>query len=192
MIPKDKIKLKKCKECGDLFSPPNSIRKVCFKYECQVAFATAHAKKVAAVREKRERQALREAKERIKPRSQWLKEAQHVFNRFIRLRDADQPCISCQRFHSGQYHAGHYRTVGANPELRFDERNVHKQCAPCNNHLSGNIINYRTGLLQKVGREVVEWLEGPHEAKHYTIDELKQLIAHYKLKCKEITKENQE
>jgi len=115
-----------------------------------------------------------------------------VFNRFIRLRDADQPCISCQRFHSGQYHAGHYRTVGANPELRFDERNVHKQCAPCNNHLSGNIINYRTGLLQKVGREVVEWLEGPHEAKHYTIDELKQLIAHYKLKCKEITKENQE
>ena len=186
------LKLKKCKECGELFSPPNSIRKVCFKYECQVAFATAHAKKVAAVREKRERQALREAKERIKPRSQWLKEAQHVFNKFIRLRDADMPCISCQRFHGGQYHAGHYRTVGSNPELRFDERNVHKQCAPCNNHLSGNIINYRTGLLQKVGREVVEWLEGPHEAKHYTIDELKQLIAHYKLKCKEITKENQE
>ena len=188
MIPKDKIKLKKCKECGDLFSPPNSIRKVCFKYECQVAFATAHAKKVAAVREKRERQALREAKERTRPRSFWFKEAQKWFNKFIRLRDEKFSCISCGRHHQGQYHAGHYRTVGAAPELRFDERNVHKQCAPCNNHLSGNIINYRAGLIERYGIEAVEYLEGKHEARHYTIDELKQLIAHYKMKCKQLSK----
>jgi hypothetical protein len=180
------LKLKKCKECKEKFAPRNTIQPTCWNYECQAKYAEKHAGKVAALREKRERQALREAKERIKPRSKWLKEAQDVFNRYVRLRDADQPCISCQRFHSGQYHAGHYRTVGANPELRFHEHNVHKQCSACNNHLSGNIVNYRINLVRKIGVEMVEFLEGKHEMNHYSIDELKQLIAHYKGKCKEL------
>ena len=92
---------------------------------------------------KQERKELREAKQRIKTRAEWLKEAQSEVNRYVRLRDKDLPCISCGRFHNGQYHAGHYRTVGSAPELRFELSNIHKQCAPCNNHLSGNIVNYR-------------------------------------------------
>ena len=203
MIPKDKIKLKKCKECGDLFSPPNSIRKVCFKYECQVAFATAHAKKVAAVREKRERQALREAKERIKRRSEWLEDAQRWFNKFVRLRDAEDPCISCKRTDDrvewvvgGKWDCGHFLSRGSHPELRFEELNAHKQCKKCNGG-AGKFARknrtvsqeYRANLINKIGLEKVEWLEGPHEARHYTIDELKQLIAHYKMKCKELEKE---
>jgi hypothetical protein len=181
-----KIKLKTCNECGDKFSPPNSIRKVCFKYECQAKFMEKHVKNAERLREKRERQALREAKERIKPRSKWLKEAQVEFNRFIRLRDKHLPCISCGRFHTGQWHAGHYRSVGACPELRFIELNCHRQCQPCNTHLSGNLLEYRTNLIEKIGMDNVEWLAGKHEAKHYSIDELKQLIAHYKGKCKEL------
>jgi hypothetical protein len=185
-----KIKLKTCNECGDKFSPPNSIRKVCFKYECQAKFMEKHVKNAERLREKRERQALREAKERIKPRSKWLKDAQSVFNRFIRLRDATLPCISCGRFHTGQYHAGHYKPSGSNPELRFNELNVHKQCAPCNNYLSGNLVNYRVELVKRIGLEQVEWLEGKHELPHLSIPEIKQLIAHYKGKCKELlTKE---
>jgi hypothetical protein len=176
-----KIKLKTCNECGDKFSPPNSIRKV-----CQAKFMEKHVQNAERLREKRERQALREAKERIKPRSKWLKEAQVEFNRFIRLRDKHLPCISCGRFHTGQWHAGHYRSVGACPELRFIELNCHRQCQPCNTHLSGNLLEYRTNLIEKIGMDNVEWLAGKHEAKHYSIDELKQLIAHYKGKCKEL------
>jgi hypothetical protein len=183
--PKD-IKTKKCKECGDPFIPPNTIRKVCFKYECQVKAAEDYHNKKVKLREKRERQALREAKERIKKRSEWLKETQSVFNRYIRLRDEAMPCISCGRHHSGQYHAGHYLSVGHAPELRFEESNVHKQCSTCNNYRSGHIVRYRVRLIKKIGLEKVEWLEGPHEPKHYSIDELKQLIAHYKMKCKEL------
>lgn len=33
--------------------------------------------------------------------------------------------------------------------------------------------------------KIVE-IEGPHEPKKYTIDDLKDLIAKYKLKCKEL------
>ena len=102
------------------------------------------------------------------------------------MRDEKEACISCGRHHTGQYHAGHYRTVGAAPELRFNELNVHKQCSVCNNHLSGNLIEYRRGLVAKIGIEKVEWLEGKHEAKKYTIDEIIEIKKHYQQKIKDM------
>lgn len=128
----------------------------------------------------------REAKAKAKPRSKWMAEAQSAFNKFIRMRDAGQPCISCGRHHTGQYHAGHYLSVGAKPELRFNELNVHLQCQPCNTHLSGNLVNYRTRLLTKIGAEQVQFLEGPHEPKKYMIDDLKQIKTHYAALAKEL------
>jgi hypothetical protein len=124
----------------------------------------------------------------MKSRADWLREAQAAFNRYIRLRDHDKPCISCGRQHQGQWHAGHYRSVGACPELRFMELNVHKQCAPCNDHLSGNIVEYRRGLIERIGIDQVEWLEGNHEAKKYTIEEIKAIKAEYTHKSKELMK----
>ena len=144
------------------------------------------ADRARTTREKKERKEHRQAKERIKSRGDWLKEAQAVFNKYIRLRDEKDPCISCGRNHTGQYHAGHYRSVGAAPELRFDENNVHKQCAPCNNHKSGNAIEYRIALVKRIGLDKVEWLEGPHEAKKYTIEEIKEIKMKYKAKAKEL------
>lgn len=125
-------------------------------------------------------------KERLKTRQDWLKEAQASVNRYIRLRDQGKPCISCGRHHQGQWHAGHYRSVGANPEMRFLEMNIHAQCAPCNNHLSGNIINYRIGLIARYGVEIVEWLEGAHPALHLSVDEIKEIKAKYSLLAREI------
>ena len=133
---------------------------------------------------KRARKEHAAAKVRAKTRQDWLKDCQAVFNRYIRKRDEGQPCISCGRHHTGQYHAGHYLSVGAHPSERFNEDNNHLQCAPCNNHLSGNIVNYRKGLIAKIGVERVELLEGPHDAKKYTIPELQELIAVYKLKLR--------
>lgn len=125
-------------------------------------------------------------REKVKTRSEWAKEAQAAFNKFIRLRDAGQPCISCGRYHQGQNHAGHYKSVGSSPELRFDESNCHLQCAPCNNHLSGNIANYRPNLVIKIGQEAVDRIEGPHEPKKYSIDDLKAIKAKYKEKAKQL------
>jgi hypothetical protein len=137
--------------------------------------------KAQAKREKLERKV---TKEKLETRSDWLKKAQTAVNAWVRARDADLPCISCQRHHQGQYHAGHYRSVGACPELRFEPSNIHKQCAPCNNHLSGNIVAYRPQLITKEGLDRVEWIEGKHEAKKYTMDELKAITKDYKAKLK--------
>ena len=76
--------------------------------------------------------------------------------------------------------AGHYRTVGAHPELRFEPDNVHKQCnRNCNKAKSGNLTEYRKNLVKKIGLKRVEYLEGPHKAKHYTIEDIKDIKKKY-------------
>lgn len=182
------MKPKKCRcGCGVMFTPRNSMQ-IAATPECAIAIAKAKKVREAKQQEKVARKAVSEARNAIKTPSEWRKEAQAVVNRYVRLRDEDLPCISCGRFHQGQYHAGHYLSRGAHPELALDERNIHKQCQPCNTHLSGNQINYRKGLIERCGIELVEWLEGPHEPKKYTIADLQGVIAEYKAKIKAIDK----
>ena len=171
--------------CNNRFVPRSISHKACCP-QCAIWLTAAENAKKAAQLAREMRIAHRQAREKAKSRSQWMKEAQAAFNAFIRVRDRNLPCISCGRHHDGQYHAGHYRTVGANPELRFEELNVWKQCAPCNDHLHGNLINYRIELIRRIGLEKVEWLEGHHEPKKYSIQDLQEIRAFYKQKAKEI------
>lgn len=173
----------KNKTCGIKFAPVMPGQRT-HDYKCAIELAKQERAKKQA---KEERKINKETRERLKSRSDHLREAQTIFNKFIRLRDEKEPCISCGRHHKGQYHAGHYRTVGACGELRFEEFNCHKQCAPCNDHLSGNIVNYRINLIKKIGIEKVEWLEGNHEPKKYTIPEITGIKERYKQKIKELS-----
>jgi hypothetical protein len=154
-------------------------QKVCGSVECAAEYARQ-------IREKEERKELRARKEKLKTRSQWLKEAQIEFNRYIRERDRDLQCISCGRLHSGAYDAGHYRSVGAAPQLRFDEDNCHKQCVPCNQHKSGNAIEYRRGLVERIGLQRVAIIEANSETIRWTIEDAKRIKAEYKAKTAEL------
>ena len=154
--------VKTCK-CGKEFTPRSSTHRVC-------------SPKCAIKAVKEQDKARREA---VKPRSKWLQEAQAALNAWIRARDAADPCVSCGRFHDGQWHAGHYLSTGARPELRFTETNVHKQCAPCNTHLSGNLVLYRAELIRRVGLLEVERLEGPHPSAKWTVEQLKEIKSRY-------------
>jgi len=176
------VRERKCKHCGDKYQPTKTFQAVCGNYQC----AIEHGKTLKA---KSNRRDLRDAKRRLKTHGQWAKEAQTEFNRFIRARDKILPCISCGRFHDGQWHAGHYRTVGGHPELRFDEQNCHRQCAPCNNFKSGDLVSYRENLIEKIGMKAVRSIEGPHEARHYTIEDLQRIKKDYRLKAKRLSHE---
>ncbi|MGA3827373.1 recombination protein NinG [Pseudomonas chlororaphis] len=184
------IKQRRQKECGNpacgvKFTPVQLGQKVC-GWACGLAIKDVNQERARKAIQQRERREIKASKERIKTRGDHFRETQAVFNEWIRLRDAALPCVSCGRHHAGQYHAGHYRTVGANPELRFEPLNVHKQCAPCNNHKSGDIVNYRIELVKRIGTEKVEWLEGPHEPKKYTVEQLKAMTAEYRAKTREL------
>lgn len=128
----------------------------------------------------------REKLKSLKTRSEWLKDLQVVFNKFIRLRDAGLPCISCGRNSGAKMNAGHYLSVGAHPELRFDEANCHIQCEHCNSYKSGNQAQYRPRLIAKVGQAEVDRLEGPKQPLKLTIPEIQELIETYKVKCKQL------
>jgi hypothetical protein len=172
------LKPRKCAVCPEKFQPQRPMQRVCGP--------SCAAEDARRKREKQDRKELAEGRLKLKSRSAWLAEAQATFNAFIRARDAHLPCISCGRFHTGSYDAGHYRTVGSMPALRFDEDNCHRQCVPCNQHKSGNVVEYRIGLVARIGAERVARLEGPHAAAKYTIDDAKAIKATYKASLKQL------
>ena len=144
--------------------------------------------KVREAQEKKRKSEIKNKKEALKTRGDYAKEAQIEFNRFIRLRDNGCNCISCQK-PPKKKNAGHYRSVGSSPELRFEPLNCHLQCEHCNTYLSSNAIEYRINLVKKIGQKSVDWLEGPHEPKKYTIDQLIGIKKKYKELSNNLAKE---
>ena len=177
---------KKCRVCREAYTPRKELQVVCSP-NCALLHAKQKRERERKALDKVERKAIRAAKERVKPRSEYIKEAQAAFNAWVRERDAGLPCISCGTTASVQYAAGHYRTTQAAPELRFEPLNVHRQCnRNCNMGKSGNLIEYRVGLVARIGAEAVAWLEGPHKPKHYSIDDLKAIKVEYQQKLREL------
>ncbi len=190
---------RKCTVCREWFHPARNGQFVC-SFECASAHGKAanDAAKTAAqlkVKQQQKKAAKSERKRQaerrmaVKPLSYFIKQAQSAFNEFIRYRDRHLPCISCDRQHDGQYHAGHFRTTGANPELRFDEDNCHKQCSACNNHLSGNLTAYRPALIAKIGQVRFDALMGPHALPKWTREDYIRIRAEYRAKLREMKKQ---
>lgn len=186
------VPVRACTVCKQLFERRSTMHVVC-SYPCTVKLAKQKerdAKQAAAADRRRTRAQL----EALKPRSKWLSEAQAAFNYYVRMRDAHLPCISCGKAANGtgSWDAGHYLTVGARPELRFNEDNVHRQCVKCNQHLHGNLVLYRLGLIERRGQEVVALLEGPHPSAKYTVDELRTIRDTYRRKAKDMKQQQLE
>lgn len=181
--------MKTCCICKEEFAPFQTTQKTC-GLKCAVE-AVEQKKQRNLNRdiqkaEKVARKALRERKQALKSKAQWLNEAQVACNAYIRERDKNEPCISCGNEKSDiQYCAGHFKTRGGNPSLRFHPFNIHRQCNQyCNLQLSGNIQKYRPRLIEKIGLKNVEWLEGPHKAQNLTIDDIKEIKQYYKEQIK--------
>lgn len=167
---------KKCKICKNVFEPTKPLQQVC-GWEC--AIELSKTKRIKTVRKE-----VKEARLKLKSRSDWLKDTQVVFNKYIRLRDQDDGCISCGSKSAYAYHAGHYRSIGSAGHLRFNEQNCHRQCSACNTHLSGNLIRYRLGLIRKIGIHAVETLESDNDTIKIGIEEIKILKAYFSAKIK--------
>ncbi len=123
---------------------------------------------------------------------------QKVFNKFIRERDSDGirfNCISCGETKPiDQMNAGHFFAVGGYDGLRFDEDNVHGECAYCNCWNESHLIKYTINLQGKIGlKRFNELLERAQaykrngqvsflnrlESKWYRPD-IEELLKHYK------------
>ena len=182
---------RKCKQCKEfakegIKTPAGFF--CCVEHAIDFARAKIQKAKEKAIKQKarKERAELKERKQKAKSKGDWTDKLQAIFNHYIRERDKDQPCISCGTYFTCQAHAGHYLTVGARPEHRFNENNCHRQCVRCNHFLSGNVAQYRLNLIEKIGLKQVEQMEQDHTPKHYSINDLQDLIKKYKNKLKNL------
>ena len=175
--------MKRCKNCKDPFTPIRStLERYCQKDECIRVF-------VAEAKEKAWKKTKAKKKEELMTVQDYVKIAQQVFNKYIRLRDKDKGCISCGKSLVGKFDAGHYWSAGGHWNVRFDERNAHGQCVKCNQHYHGALNLYAENLPERIG--LVQFVDLALEARKtrkYTIEELKEIIATYKQKIKEFEK----
>jgi hypothetical protein len=165
----------KCKNCKDQFKPKTFLQKYCMvRPECVEIF-------VSEVKAKQWKKKKAEMRKELMTLSDYLKLAQAVFNKFIRQRDIGQPCISCGKKINGVTHASHYKSQGGHSSVRFYEKNVWSSCYKCNVELSGNLLNYRERLIEKIGLcELLELEKLSMIEKKWTIDEVKDIIQKYK------------
>ena len=184
------IKPRPCKCCQSLFTPARPLAKACSPL-CALKLGREITAKKVKLLESANRKETKAKLIVLKTRADWIKEAQVAFNSFIRARDTGKPCICCGRFGhgmvpGGEWDAGHYRSRGSAPHLRFDERNVHAQLKKCNRYESGNVVGYRLGLIQRLGIEVLEALECDQAPRRHSIPELMQIKKTYAAKAREL------
>jgi hypothetical protein len=173
----------RCKNCKEKFEPIRFNMKYCLKDECVRVWVESEKAKTWKKTKAKMKNDLETVQELIKA-------TQIIFNKYIRLRDRGQVCISCQKkLKEGNVDAGHMWSAGGHSNLRFNEFNVNAQCSrPCNKDKAGDINNYRLGFVERYGIEKLNEIDSLAKIERkFSKEELKELIQIYKKKIKDIS-----
>lgn len=180
-----KLNKRKCAECGVEFQKQAPLQNC-----CSIPCAVNRSYKLnKAKREKLLCDKVKDMKVGLKTKGEYIQLLQAVFNTYIRERDKDLPCISCDVKTSNKWDAGHFYPTTYS-YLRFNEDNVHKQCSKnCNLEKHGNMSEYRPRLIERIGIARVTILDNSRHLKlELSIPEIQELIKEYKFKIKELKK----
>ena len=187
------FKRTRCPQCRGKLEQGQRIHQGCIDAYAleQEEKAKRKAQKQARMAAKLERAETRQRKEAMKTIPMLLKEAQAAFNAFIRARDAGKPCICCGQplvagDVGGRFDCGHYRSVGSAGHLRFHEDNAHGQRKQCNRWGAGRAVDYRLGLIERIGLERVEALEASNAPRRWMREDLIGIRETYKTKLKQL------
>lgn len=191
MITRKPFKPKRCKMCGEKFTPTRPIQPVCEKYVCKSAYIQQSFKRK---RDNQLKKSLRTQPETEKTHKDYLNELQDTFNEWVRDRDRDKTCISCEKKLEGNFDCGHLYSVGGHPGVRFHEHNANGQCRPCNGNFHGSLKDeYERKLIQRIGQEAFDKLKAIRfQSLKLSIPEIIQLIKVYKKKIIEIKKQRKD
>lgn len=154
----------------------------------------AAAKRIKERKEKEraDRRDLKARKVALKTKPQWRSEAQTAFNRYVRLRDAGKPCISCGRLpeqkFGGTMDCGHYRTRGAAAHLAFNLHNTAAQCVYCNRDRDGAQKAFEQGLIERIGAEKVEAINNDNTVRRFDIPYLQRIKSIFTRKARALEK----
>jgi hypothetical protein len=180
--------MKKCKNCKKPFEPRfNSLEKFCWNHHCKLIEAMEKLSKIKKKQKLDDQIRWKEKKESLKTLQDYLQEYQTLVNTFVRLRDRNKKCISCNKPLKAKFDAGHFFSVGSYPSVRFDLKNIHGQCVHCNQHLRGNVHEYRKNITKRISESDLEELELKSQTPaHFMKHEIIEMIEEIKKRIKEI------
>lgn len=117
-----------------------------------------------------------------------MKKADTYFSKFIRLRDEGKPCITCGNLRE-RMEAGHFMGRG-NQATRYDEKNVHGQCSPCNRFQGGRQYEHGQKIDQIYGEGTAHelYLKSKMLCKRTKAD-FEMIAEHYKNKIDELLRD---
>ena len=164
----------RCKNCKQLFEPVRFNQKYCFDPECVKVWVTTE-------QDKQWKKKKAKLKVELMTKKDYEKILQQLVNKYVRMRDKGQPCISCQKPIKGKMDAGHLYAVGNYPSVRFNLKNINGQCINCNQYNGGAINDYRLNFVLKYSREDLEELDIlAHQQRQYSVTEIKEMIHEFK------------
>lgn len=180
-----KPKRKRCKECNKLFTPTRDLQPCC-SYLCELAYIDSNLNSLVADGKKNRAKENSQAKRKVRINQKGgLKEtAQKTVNKYIRLRDQLEPCISCGKHEALQWDAGHFKNVHGHPQIRYYTLNIWKQCSYCNDQLRSNPAEYERSLIKKLGLEKVEEIKQNISVKKYSVEYLQRLTKVFRKKIR--------
>lgn len=191
------LRPRKCANCREPFQPRTSMVRWC-SADCGALLAEAKLEKVKAKAARADRVQTRAQLEALKTVPHLKREAQTAFNAFIRARDraAGHTCICCRKLlqwdvPGGAVDAGHYRSTGSADHLRFNEANCHAQRSDCNRFGAGRAVDYRIGLIARIGLDAVEALEANNTPIKWKRDELRAIRDMYRRRARELARSGQ-
>ena len=189
------FKPSRCPHCKKKMDAGQRIHPACID-----DFAQAQAAKSARAQAKRvlmaakvDKALTRAKRESLKSKAAHAKDAQTAVNKYVRLRDmlAGRGCITCgarpAQKAGGTMDAGHFRSVGSAPHLRFFTPQIALQCVTCNRYQGGRALDFRKALVNRNGSEWVEALEGMQGLAKFDISYLQRLKSVFTKRAKRLS-----
>lgn len=195
----------KCRYCKQKFEASNSLAKFC-SYEHAMAYlatpegAEKHKKAKVKLEKIKEKEHRKKTREFYRRDLKWQhKRTQTAFNKMRRLeefkwfqdRGLEPACISCGGTKM-DWACGHLKTVASSGVLRYNRVNTHLQCnRNCNEKKSGNIENYKLGLLERYGENIggamLEYLDiTQHKTADWTWQQLEQMRKEFNARIRKL------
>lgn len=194
---------RKCRICGDKFKPKfSTIQATCEKIECILEYGRLQAAKKKAKEHKKQKKDFY-----LNDVPYQLKLTQPVYNKmrvkeellWFNQRGLEPWCISCGKRHM-DWCCGHLKTVGAQSNLRFDEKNTFLQCNRyCNMGLSGNIEGnknshgFKQGLINRFGEDegksIIDYCESNTAPVKWSGTELAEMRKEFAAKTGDLEKQ---
>lgn len=189
---------KKCKNCDRYFRPHDNAAGY-VKWCTDACREKLGVKAVVQARLMRERSQIKakraQKKVNARKKAEFKKKdirvrkpaAKKSCHSYIKERDKDELCICCNKPLGPDYQAGHWLESGNNPQVRYDENNIHAQRLHCNYYKGGDSGDYEKNLRIKIGNAAVdELLTKKGGTVKRTAEDYVIIEAHFKKKIKEL------